>query len=278
MIGEYNESNGPMGLTKTKRDEYLIEIRKKKNLDMIRQKRMKYFTNDDLSNNPDMLVEDTTQAHMSQKALQDVARIQSLPEEVKQRLLEVKEAFYQAAQNCDWENLIQIIKFLRESIGNDENKVPARAIIELDIVPVLLNLLGEDFEKLRNLQSECAWLLANISAGSSEDTAYLFDQGILPVLYGSLSTTNEDLHENVMWALANIAGEKNLKYRDEILKQGILKKIVRQLCTTPKRILYSRTAVWLISNLLRGKPYPPYEEVCIWNSCTIGLFDQGQPR
>jgi Importin beta binding domain. len=82
MIGEYNESNGPMGLTKTKRDEYLIEIRKKKNLDMIRQKRMKYFTNDDLSNNPDMLVEDTTQAHMSQKALQDVARIQSLPEEV----------------------------------------------------------------------------------------------------------------------------------------------------------------------------------------------------
>ena len=116
---------------------------------------------------------------------------------MKQRLLEVKEAFYQAAQNCDWENLIQIIKFLRESIGNDENKVPARAIIELDIVPVLLNLLGEDFEKLRNLQSECAWLLANISAGSSEDTAYLFDQGILPVLYGSLSTTNEDLHENV---------------------------------------------------------------------------------
>ncbi len=79
MIGDNNQ---PMGFTKNKRDEYLVVIRKKKNLDLIRQKRMKYFTNDDLQNNPDMLNEDTLQAHMSQTAIQDVVKIQNLPEEV----------------------------------------------------------------------------------------------------------------------------------------------------------------------------------------------------
>jgi hypothetical protein len=95
--------------------------------------------------------------------------------------------------------LIAIIKKIREAIGEDEDKIPGRAIIELDLVPAILKLLGEQFEKNLSLQAEAAWLLANISAGSSEDTSYLFDQGILPVLFVCLRTTNEDLHENVYW-------------------------------------------------------------------------------
>jgi len=66
-----------------------------------------------------------------------------------------------------------------------------------------------------------------------------------------------------MWALANIASEEDLKYRDMILDQGILKEITRQLCNPPKRLFYTRTAVWFISILIRGKPYPPFEKVCL---------------
>lgn len=72
-----------------------------------------------------------------------------------------------------------------------------------------------------------------------------------------------------MWALANIAGEDDLIYRDAILKLGTMQQIVKQLCHASKRIIYSRTAVWLISVLVRGKPYPPFNEVCNFNEYSI---------
>lgn len=64
-----------------------------------------------------------------------------------------------------------------------------------------------------------------------------------------------------MWVLANIAGEDDLKYRDEILELGTLNEIITQLFRPPKRLFYGRTAVWLISNLLRGPPYPAFSKV-----------------
>jgi len=64
-----------------------------------------------------------------------------------------------------------------------------------------------------------------------------------------------------MWCLANICGENNLKLRDEIIEQGVLNLVVRELCKTPKKVLYYRTAAWLISNLVRGTPYPSYDKV-----------------
>jgi hypothetical protein len=82
MNPDTTENNQPMGLTKNKRDQFIVEIRKKKNMDEIRKKRIKFFTNDQLQNNPDMALEDMMQAHTSQKALQDVERIRNLSEDV----------------------------------------------------------------------------------------------------------------------------------------------------------------------------------------------------
>ena len=64
-----------------------------------------------------------------------------------------------------------------------------------------------------------------------------------------------------MWALANIAAEEDLSYRDTILDLGVLKEVVKQLRQPPKRNSYSRAAMWLISNLLRGYPFPSFSEV-----------------
>jgi uncharacterized protein (UPF0248 family) len=73
-----------------------------------------------------------------------------------------------------------------------------------------------------------------------------------------------------MWTLANIAGDDNMLFRDKILSLDFLKLMVKQLCIGPKRTVYSRTAVWLISNILRGKPYPPFEKVF----CTLVILAQ----
>jgi len=64
-----------------------------------------------------------------------------------------------------------------------------------------------------------------------------------------------------MWTLANISGENTLLYRDQILEQGILNMIVKELGRTPKKIVYYRIAAWLISNLVRGEPFPSYSKV-----------------
>ena len=64
-----------------------------------------------------------------------------------------------------------------------------------------------------------------------------------------------------MWALANISGENNLSYRDQILEEGVLKLLAINLQTAPRAAAYYRIASWLISNLVRGYPFPPFEQV-----------------
>ena len=64
-----------------------------------------------------------------------------------------------------------------------------------------------------------------------------------------------------MWAFANIASEERLEYRDALIKLGVLEEVARQLCRPVKRALYVRTAVWLISSLLKGAPFPPFRQV-----------------
>ncbi len=64
-----------------------------------------------------------------------------------------------------------------------------------------------------------------------------------------------------MWTLANISGENNLLYRDQILEHGILNMIVKKLKESPKKVRYYRTATWFISNIVRGEPFPPFEKV-----------------
>ena len=64
-----------------------------------------------------------------------------------------------------------------------------------------------------------------------------------------------------MWILANIAGEADFQFRDKILETDILAFVARQLCTTQQKLGYYRTCAWLISNIVRGIPYPEYENV-----------------
>jgi hypothetical protein len=64
-----------------------------------------------------------------------------------------------------------------------------------------------------------------------------------------------------MWTFANICGDTNLSFRDAVLQAGVMDQIVRELCTRPKALSYYKIAAWLISNLVRGKPYPPFQKV-----------------
>jgi hypothetical protein len=71
--------------------------------------------------------------------------------------------------------------------------------------------------------------------------------------------TVEDVREQAIWALGNIAGDSYL-YRDAILGTGAMQTML-QMTMSEKKLTLLRNTVWCISNLCRGKPQPNFEQV-----------------
>lgn len=79
------------------------------------------------------------------------------------------------------------------------------------------------------------------------DSSHLFFQSV------------EDVREQAIWALGNIAGDCHL-YRDAILGSGAMQALMHMVMHEQK-ITLVRNAVWCISNLCRGKPQPNFDQV-----------------
>lgn len=68
----------------------------------------------------------------------------------------------------------------------------------MGIVPHVLHLLNASFSNQKKLQTEAAWLIANISAGTQKDTLYLIDQNCISIFFKCLKLDNQEVHENVI--------------------------------------------------------------------------------
>jgi len=74
-----------------------------------------------------------------------------------------------------------------------------------------------------------------------------------------LKSPNPELKEQAVWALGNIAGD-SATFRDMILRAGGLPGMATLVTPDARQSLLRNTA-WAISNLCRGKPQPPSEQV-----------------
>jgi len=81
----------------------------------------------------------------------------------------------------------------------------------------------------------------------------------LPLFVELLISPDEDVREQAVWALGNIAGDCP-NFRDLVLQSGGLNPIMRIVGETGRPSLM-RNATWTLSNLCRGKPPPPLEWV-----------------
>lgn len=150
--------------------------------------------------------------------------------------------------------------------------------IEAGVIRVLISILDRAYSEYPNLQENASWILCNFTAGEPTHVNYAVNNGILENLIIGLEFATGVFLENVkilihyivskciykcLWILANLAGE-SFSIRDSLLEANVVDKVLQVVhsCQGQKEII--RTAIWLLSNLARGSPYPPAEKVSIF--------------
>lgn len=127
-------------------------------------------------------------------------------------------------------------------------------MIATGMVPNIIALLGR--HDAPSLQAEATWTLTNMTAGTFLQTQVIVGHGAIEQLIPLILSSNEQVKQNSIWALANIAGDSIL-HRDAVLRAGILESSVQLFFAHPDMTMMStRVFVFLLKNLCMYLPYP----------------------
>lgn len=135
---------------------------------------------------------------------------------------------------------------------------PIQEMIDADVVPHLVEFLRDDSNE--SLQFEAAWTLTNIASGTPDQARVVIDHNAVPEFARLLASPKLEIREQSLWALGNIAGDSP-QYRDYILQHDVMGSLIDFLHDETISMQMLKTATWVLSNLCRGKPQPPFDLV-----------------
>lgn len=176
-------------------------------------------------------------------------------------LNDIATSFLNALKSRDYDLLSEVTECIRRAISHDDNP-PLTQLVNTNIVPVIVKLIDPEYYGHENLMKECTWVVANIASGSKAFVEYLVGLDMMSRAMALFEHPNADVKEHAVWILANIGGESTV-FRDQLLDREIVTKIesLFQGCD-PSATMISQIA-WLISVLVKGKPYPKFYQVNI---------------
>ncbi|CAO2180009.1 unnamed protein product [Urochloa humidicola] len=145
---------------------------------------------------------------------------------------------------------LEAIKELRELLSIERNP-PIQEVIDSGAVPFFVEFLSR--EDRPQIQFEAAKALTYILKGtSSENTKVVVDQGAVPIFVELLSSPSEDIRQEAVWALGDMACT-SLVFRDILLAHGVLLPLLRLLKGNLSLSLL-RSSTWALSIICQGGP------------------------
>jgi hypothetical protein len=139
-----------------------------------------------------------------------------------------------------------------------ERNPPITEVVALGVVSKFVEFLAAD--DATDLQFEAAWCLTNIASGESEHTTAVINApGAIQQFVRLLQSPHENLRDQCVWALGNIAGD-GPRQRDLVIAAGAVDGFLMQFYDGAGQAII-RNTTWALSNLCRGKPATPLSTV-----------------
>ncbi|GLE04237.1 hypothetical protein PINS_up013148 [Pythium insidiosum] len=157
-------------------------------------------------------------------------------------------------QSLDVREQIYAVSSLRRLLSL-EHTPPIEEVVNLGVVPLLVSFLRRHDHP--ELQFEASWALTNIASGESKHTKVVVNCGGVPLFCELLLSTNDDVCDQAVWALGNIAGDSAV-FRDFVLNSGAMVPLLAVLRRSVGKTSILRNATWALSNFCRGKPQPQF--------------------
>ncbi|CAO2203442.1 unnamed protein product [Urochloa humidicola] len=177
------------------------------------------------------------------------AEQQPPPPPALEKKLDALPQLVQGLSSDDSSLQFEAIKELRELLSI-ERKPPIQEVIDSGAVPFFVQLLSRDDRP--QIQFEAAQALTCITKGTSENTKVVVDQDAVPIFVKLLSSPSEDIRQEAVWALVNMARTSPV-FRDILLAHGVLLPLLQLLKGYP-RLSLLRISTWALSIICQGGP------------------------